>query len=167
MTRNDPMSKFNKLYPLSSTLIGTLFVYFASAPSIMPLVGLIIYISTQVWLKQKGLPYKSDKATAGVTICNIGLLLYFSFMYSFFVLPIFLVLTFFIQTEKIFYSLKLQQLYIFLYSYISLIIFNLLSFYFQARYLTIPVTLNISLMITAGFILSAIYKYTLKTNSEA
>ena len=151
--------KFDKFYPIISTLIGTFFVLLSGPPAIFPLAGLIIYASTQVWLKQKNLAEKPELATLGILVCNIGLLLYFSVTYSYFILPIFLILTFFIQTETVFKSLNLQRLYTFLYTYVSVILVNLVSYYFQARYLSIAVTLKVSLVITTGFILSALYNY--------
>ncbi|SFB82777.1 hypothetical protein SAMN04488102_1017 [Alkalibacterium subtropicum] len=166
MTRYKTSTAFDKLYPLTSTSVGALFAYLQTNIVLLPFVVLLIYTSTQVWLKHSDDYHRSKKVTAVIILIHLVILLYLSISFSFFILPIFLILTFFIQTKTIFNSMKLQQLYTFLYSYVTVIIFNLLSYYLQVRYLSLSVTLSIASVITTVCLITAISKRYLKRKSN-
>lgn len=165
MSQNHTLTKFDRLYPLTTTIIGALFAYMQTEIAILPLAVLMIYTTTQVLLKRLHDHPESKKVRAFVIFMNVVISLYFSMRFSFFLLPIFLILTFFIQTKTIFNTMKLQHLYTFLYSYVTVIIFNLLSYYLQVRYLSLSVTLKIAAVFTTFLLITALVKHFLKRKS--
>lgn len=171
MTDYNTFSKRDKLYPITSSIVGVSFAQLLTDITLLPILGLAIYIYTNIWLKNywiaKNKPplYSNEKIVLSILLI-IGIISYFSLSYSLLALPILLILSFFIQTKFMFMHFKLNHMYTFLYTYVLIIILNLLSYYFQLRYLSLSISLNIFSTITVLFFLLKIVQKHLNNNSK-
>jgi len=151
---------FDKFYPISSIIIGLMFAQFLTKIELLPIFGLIVFCSTHIWSKRAWMntpgefPATKKPWVPYVIIINLGVLLYFSFVYSPYVIPVFLILSFLIVTEPVFIYFSLSTVYSFIYRYITVIILNLLSYYFQLHYLSLDIAVKITAVITAGVVIS-------------
>lgn len=156
-------SKTDQAYPILSVFSGLLFAQRMTTISWIPILATVLYLYTSIWLKNYWLKKTASTAKSNTKcllsiLLILGLLTYFSFSYSLITLPILIILTSLIQMKVHFVFFNLDGLYTVLYSYLLMILLNFLSFYFQLNYLSLEVSLYITLAVTSILILLKLTK---------
>lgn len=153
-------------YLLTSILIGLFLAQFQDNIQILPIIGLVLYLYTNLLLKRYWfLPTKfllKAKQILGIALLCINsvLIFYFGYIYSPLIFLILFILSILIQSECLFMFFELHYFYTFIYSYIFIIIFNLLTFYFQLHYISLSIFLNVFLFVSLStYLLSVIKKH--------
>lgn len=140
--------KFDFLYPIISVIIGLFFAQTISQIILVPLIILLSFIYSNVflknyWVTQDKIQFNRKYPVLIPLVITALTIFYFSVSYSMLALPILIILSLFIQSKSLFKHFQLDNLFTFMYYYIFVIIFNILSFYFQLRYLSSTALLSI------------------------
>ncbi|WP_218162455.1 hypothetical protein, partial [Alkalibacterium sp. 20] len=86
MTDYNTFSKKDKFYPITSSIVGVFFAQLLTDITLLPILGLVIYIYTNIWLKiywitkNKILLYSKEKIILSILLI-IVIIYYFSLSY--------------------------------------------------------------------------------------